>query len=153
VINHCIAVTDYALKLASKLQQKGKTIDLLLVEAGGLLHDLGRSKTHTVDHAVVGGQMAETLGLSEGVLRIIKRHVGAGITDEEAYVLGWPRDTYVPQTLEEKIVCYADKRVDQRGMVPIENEITRLLGDDKVAAAERVRRLHVEITNLLGTPP
>jgi len=153
VINHCIAVTDYALNLACKLQQKGHTIDLPLVEAGGLLHDLGRAKNQSVDHAVAGGQMAETLGLPEGVSRIIKRHVGAGITDEEAQVLGWPRGTYLPETLEEKIVCYADKRVDQSGVVPIESEITRLLGDGRVAVAERVRRLHVEITNLLGNPP
>ncbi|MGE5187485.1 MAG: HDIG domain-containing metalloprotein [Betaproteobacteria bacterium] len=153
VINHCIAVTDYALNLACKLQQKGHTIDLPLVEAGGLLHDLGRAKTHTVDHAVRGGQMAEILGLPEGVSRIIKRHVGAGITEEEAQVLGWPRDTYMPQTLEEKIVCYADKRVDQGGVVPIENEISRLLKEGRMAAAERVRRLHVEITNLLGNSP
>jgi uncharacterized protein len=133
VINHCIAVTDYALNLACKFEQKGHTVDLPLVEAGGLLHDLGRAKNQSVDHAVAG--------------------VGAGITDEEAQVLGWPRDTYVPETLEEKIVCYADKRVDQSGVVPIEIEIARLLGDGRVAAAERVRRLHVEITNLLGNPP
>jgi len=153
VINHCIAVTDYALTLSCRLQQKGHTIDLPLVEAGGILHDLGRAKNNTIDHAVVGGQMAETLGLPEGVSRIIRRHVGAGITDEEARTLGWPRDTYVPQTLEEKIVCYADKCVDQGGVVPIENEIARLLGEGRVSAAERVRRLHVEITNLLGNPP
>jgi len=153
IINHCIAVTEYALNLACKLQQKGHKIDLQLVEAGGLLHDLGRAKNHTVDHAVLGGQMAETLGLPEGVSRIIKRHVGAGITDEEAQVLGWPRDTYVPQTLEEKIVCYADKRVDQSGVVPIENEIACLLGDGRESAAERVTRLHAEITKLLGNPP
>ncbi|HSQ48621.1 MAG TPA: HDIG domain-containing protein [Candidatus Deferrimicrobiaceae bacterium] len=152
IINHCIAVTDYALNLACRLQQKGHTIDLSLVEAGGLLHDLGRAKNQSIDHAVVGGQMAETLGLPEGVLRIIKRHVGAGIPDEEAQLLGWSRDTYMPETLEEKIVCYADKRVDQSGVVPIDNEIARLLGDGRVAAAERVRRLHVEITNLLGNP-
>lgn len=153
VINHCIAVTDYALNLSCKLQQKGHTIDLSLVEAGGILHDLGRAKNHTVDHAVLGGQMAETLGLPDEVSRIIKRHVGAGITHEEARTLGWPIDTYMPQTLEEKIVCYADKRVDQSGVVPIENEIERLLGDGRVLAAERVRRLHVEITTLLGNPP
>jgi uncharacterized protein len=152
IINHCIAVTDYALNLALEIHQKGHTVDLPLVEAGGLLHDLGRAKNHTVDHAVAGGQMAELLGLPEGVSRIIKRHVGAGITDEEAQLLGWPKDTYVPQSLEEKIVCYADKCVDQSGVVPIENEIARLLGDNRAAAAERVRRLHVEITNLLGNP-
>ena len=82
------------------------------MEAGALLHDLGRSKTHTVDHAVVGAQIAQSIGLPESVVRIIKRHVGAGITAEEAEWLGWPKDVYEPQTLEEKVVSYADKLID-----------------------------------------
>jgi uncharacterized protein len=153
VINHCQEVTDYAQNLASKLQSKGHKIDMQLVEAGALLHDLGRSKTQTIDHAVVGGQIAQSLGLPEAVVRIIKRHVGAGITEQEAAALGWPKDIYVPHTLEEKIVCYADKRVDQGRAVPIEAEIERLAKDGKTSAAERVRNLHNELTKLLGENP
>ena len=100
------------MQIARKLQAKGYVIDLGLVEAGGLLHDLGRGKTHTVDHGVVGAQIAQTIGLPQAVINIIKRHVGAGITHEEAQWLGWPKDNYIPQTLEEKVVCYADKRID-----------------------------------------
>jgi uncharacterized protein len=64
VINHCIAVTDYALNLAYKLQQKGHTIDLPLVEAGGLLHDLGRSKNQSVDHAIAGRANGRNSGVT-----------------------------------------------------------------------------------------
>lgn len=151
VINHCKAVTEYALRLATELQQKGHKIDIALVEAGALLHDIGRSKSHTIDHALIGGQIAESLGLPEAVIRIIKRHVGAGITDVEAEAFGWPKDTYIPQTLEEKIVCYADKCVDFAKPSPIEIEIERLRKDGKSVAAERVRSLHKEITNLIGS--
>ena len=150
VIAHCLAVTDYALDLAAKLEAKGYDVDLDLVEAGGVLHDLGRAKTHTVDHAVAGGELAHSLGLPEALIRIIKRHIGAGITDVEAEALGWPKDTYVPQTLEEKIVCYADKRVDNGSIVPIEVEIGKLVSEGKASAAERVRNLHNELTHLLG---
>jgi uncharacterized protein len=153
VIEHCIAVTDYAVNLATKLETKGYTVNLDLVEAGSILHDLGRVKTNTVDHGVVGGQLGETLGLPQEVVNIIKRHVGAGITDKEAEAMGWPKDNYVPQTLEEKIVCYADKRIDDGKVVSIEVEIEKLNRTGKPEAAERVRRLHREITKSLGYPP
>ena len=151
IISHCIAVSDLALDTAIKLQIKGLKINTKLVQIGALLHDLGRSKNHTVDHAVIGAQIAQSLGLPEPVVKIIKRHVGAGITDEEAKWFGWPEDIYIPQTLEEKIVSYADKLIDQSKRIPIETEIDQLQKENKSEAAERVRKLHEEITSLLGT--
>jgi len=151
IINHCIAVANYALEIARKLQEKDINLDLQLIEAGALLHDIGRSKTHSVDHAIAGVEVAKNLGLSPSIVNIIKRHVGAGITPDEAQQLGWSKDNYIPQTLEEKIVCYADKRVDNdKGAVPIQTEIKRLQKAGFEQAAERVRLLHIEITNLLG---
>jgi uncharacterized protein len=152
VIAHCTSVTDYAVDLAAKLESKGQHVKVDLVEAGGILHDLGRCKTNTVDHGVVGGQFADELGLPQEVVDVIKRHVGAGITEQEAQAMGWPKDNYVPQTLEEKIVCYADKRIDEGKVVPIECEIEKLQKAGKPEAAERVRKLHLEISKLLGNP-
>jgi uncharacterized protein len=153
VINHCLAVTDFAVEIASKLQRKGLDINLQLVEAGAMLHDLGRSRTHTVDHALVGAQIAQTIGLPDSIIRIIKRHVGAGITPEEAQWLGWPKDIYMPQSVEEKVVCYADKRIGSTNRQPITTEIERLQREDRAEAAESVRRLHELITNMLGDIP
>jgi uncharacterized protein len=153
VINHCLAVTEVALRIARNLEAKGVRVNLKLVEAGALLHDIGRSKTHSVDHSLVGAQIAQTLNLPKSVVNIIKRHVGAGITDEEAASLGWPKDNYIPQTLEEKVVCYADKRVDHDKVTPIETEIQKLQKGGYGEAAERVRKLHNEITQLLGEKP
>ncbi|MDR1993704.1 MAG: HDIG domain-containing protein [Nitrososphaerota archaeon] len=150
VISHCIAVANYALETAHRLQSKGLAIDLTLIEAGALLHDIGRSKTHGVDHSLIGAQIIQKLGLSKSIVNIVKRHVGAGITAAEANRLGWPKDDYTPQTLEEKIVCYADKRIDNVDVIPIDVEIERLQRAGFGAAAERVRRLHVEISSLLG---
>jgi uncharacterized protein len=150
VIDHCVAVTAVALDLAAKLQAKGIEINLPLVEAGALLHDLGRAKSHKVDHGLVGSQTAQKLGLPQAVVDIIKRHVGAGITAQEAEWLGWPRDNYVPTTLEEKVVCCADKRIDHDHLAPIGDEIHKLQTKGFIEAAERVRSLHAEITHLLG---
>jgi uncharacterized protein len=153
VIRHCVAVADLALETANKLLANGLKVNLELVEAGALLHDLGRSKNHTVDHGLIGAQIGQSIGLPESVVNITKRHVGGGITAEEAARFGWPKDIYTPQTLEEKIVSYADKLIDHSRRVPIELEIKRLEKENKVEAAERVRKLNEEITNLLGNKP
>ncbi len=150
VIDHCEAVAELALEIANKLERKGLRINRELVEVGALLHDLGRSKSHGVDHGVVGANIAESLDLPEPIIRIIRRHVGGGISVAEAKTFGWPQDVYVPETLEEKIVSYADKLIDHSKRVPIDIEIERLLMEHKVEASERVRKLHEEITNLLG---
>ena len=149
VINHCQAVAALAVELAKQLETKNCKVDIELVEIGALLHDLGRSKTHTVDHAIVGAKIAESLALPQPVISIIKRHVGAGITAQEAQWLGWPKDVYVPATIEEKIVSYADKLIDGSRKVPIDLTIEQLQMDQKSDAAERVRKLHEEITSLL----
>ena len=54
VIAHCIGVADLAKQTAETLRAKGFEVDVDLVEVGALLHDLGRAKTHAVNHAVVG---------------------------------------------------------------------------------------------------
>jgi uncharacterized protein len=150
VINHCQAVAQLALDIAEELKAKGFAVDLDLVLAGALLHDLGRSKSHGVDHGLVGAKLAELAGLPSPVVNIIKRHIGAGITPQEAQHFGWPADVYTPQTIEEKIVSYADKLIDYTTKVPVEMEIKHLQMAQKNDAALRVQKLHEEITGLLG---
>ena len=86
-------------------------VDEDLIRKGALLHDIGRSKTHGITHAIEGVKIAQKHGYSEDVLHIIERHIGAGITESEAVKLGLPKKSYVPQTLEEKIVAHADNLV------------------------------------------
>jgi uncharacterized protein len=146
VIAHCQAVAALALELAKKFKAKNYPVDSALVEAGALLHDLGRSKTHTVQHAFEGMKLAKAEGLPDSVICIIKRHVGAGITTEEAERLGWSKDNYIPQSLEEKIVCYADKCIGSTERIPVEVTIKQLHDQKLDDAAERVRKLYIELT-------
>jgi len=111
IIQHCITVSDEAVRLALKNKDAGRNVDISLVEIGGLLHDLGRAKTHGMDHAVVGVELARKHGIEKPVLEIIKKHIGAGITSEEAEFFGLPDDDYMPRTWEEKIVAHADNMV------------------------------------------
>ncbi len=153
VISHCKGVAKLAKETAEICQKKGYTVDVDLVEVGALLHDIGRSQTHTVDHAVVGVKIAKAKRLPEPLINIIKRHVGGGITDAEAIELGWPKDNYMPTTLEEKIVSYADKLVETFEQVPIEATIDKLREEKKYDAAERVIKLHKEISSIIGVNP
>ena len=84
------------------------------------------------------------------MVSIIKRHVGGGITSSEAERLGWPRDIYIPQTVEEKIVSYADKLIEGSRRVPIERTIENFSEMLPSSAVERIRRLHMEIVALIG---
>jgi uncharacterized protein len=150
VVNHCKAVRDLAVETAGVLERRGFKIDFALVEAGALLHDIGRSKTHSVHHAVVGAEIAESAGLPDSVVAIIKRHVGGGITANEAEELGWPKDVYVPVTLEEKVVAYADKLIEKGKRAPIDITVEKLEAERKPEAAERVRKLYDEIACLMS---
>jgi uncharacterized protein len=153
VIKHVTAVAALAVEIARACNERGYTVDVRLVETGALLHDIGRAKTHSVHHAVLGAEMAKSLGLPELVISIIKRHVGGGITTAEARRLGWPRDVYVPLTLEEKIVSYADKLIEGSRRVPIEVTIEELSNELPEASIQRLWKLHREMLTLIGDCP
>ncbi len=152
VVFHCERVTEVALRIAGELAGSGCEVDVGLVEAGALLHDLGRGRTHGVDHGVMGGVMARGLGLPEAVARIVERHIGAGLPVDEAVELGLPRGCYVPETLEEKIVAYADKLIEggrEVGFGVTLGKFEEELGVGHPALG-RLRALRDEIVGLLG---
>jgi uncharacterized protein len=100
---HCRAVRDIAL-----LYVEPRTPEADLVEAGAMLHDIGRSLTHSIDHAQAGADLCREYGLSEEICRIVERHTGAGLTPDECSLIGLaPRDC-MPTTLPERIVAHAD---------------------------------------------
>ena len=145
VITHCKTVRDVAIKIAKKTDA-----DIKLVEAGALLHDLGRSKTHGIFHAIEGAMIAKKLGLSTKIVNIIERHIGAGISREEAKKLGLPVKDYIPISLEEKIVCHADSLVDEGRRQKIEKEVERALKEGHKEYAIRLVRLHKELSEICG---
>ncbi|MBE6502351.1 MAG: TIGR00295 family protein, partial [Methanobrevibacter thaueri] len=116
VIEHCKAVYEKAMKIAANFDN----VDEDLIRKGALLHDIGRSRTHGITHAIAGVEIAKTYGYPDDVLNIIERHIGAGITAEEAVKLGLPEKSYVPQTLEEKIVAHADNLISGTKEVDID---------------------------------
>lgn len=152
VMKHCKAVSEIAVQIAEACEKKGLKVDVKLVQVGALLHDIGRSKTHDINHVIRGSEIARSLDLPESLVSIIERHAGGGITIDEAKRLGWPIRRYTPQTLEEKIVTYADKLVEGTRRVPIERTITKLskeLGSVH-PSIRRVKKLHEEFSSMIG---
>ena len=152
VIEHCINVSKIALRVGSQLIFRGHDVDMRLVEVGALLHDIGRSRTHDVDHAIVGAEIAREMGLPEELVCIIEVHIGAGIPADEAVELGLPERHFFAETLEEKIVAYADKLIMGRREVPFETTVDSFalkLGEDH-PSIDRLWTLHNEMSDLLG---
>jgi uncharacterized protein len=148
-----VNVAGLAARIGGELVGAGFDVDLALVEAGALLHDLGRSVTHGVGHGAVGGELARGLGLPVAVARIIERHVGAGIPGDEAAELGLPEGEYVPESLEEKVVCYADKLAKGAGEAEFGvtvGEMAEKHGRDHPMIG-RMWALHGEIEGKLGS--
>lgn len=130
VVAHCLAVSKMASSIAGRVEPE---VDFELVRQGGLFHDIGRSRTHGIEHAVTGVEIAKRLGFSNKLVSIIERHIGAGITAAEAERLGLPKKDYLPLTVEEKIVSYADNLISGTRVMPFYEAFDRfkkILGPD-----------------------
>jgi len=152
VVQHCKNVSKLAVEMAKKLQAKGIEVDIRLVEIGGLLHDIGRSKTHGIDHAYIGSRIARSLNLPESFVRIVERHIGAGIPSEESVKLGLPNKDFIPETLEEKVVSYSDKLIDGDRKMGFEEAFRRFSKDlgKSHPAVRRFKKLHDELARIIG---
>ena len=144
LINHSKAVCKKALKLSSNFD-----VDIELVKTGALLHDIGRSKTNGIDHAVVGAEILKNMGFPDSVANIALRHIGAGIPKKEAIQLGLPPKDYIPLTLEEKIVAHADNLTHRDKEVDLDFVIKKWkerLGENH-PSINRIIELHQEIVS------
>jgi|GEM_PF-447322 len=144
IVEHSKRVRRTAVRVAKEIRRRGWEVDLKLVEEGSLLHDIGRSKTHGLEHGYIGGEILRKEGVGEEVARIVERHVLGGISREEAERMGMPARSFIPETVEEKVVCYADK-VCEKGKV---ERIEKLLGGSEMFG--RMRRLMEEVDWMRG---
>lgn len=120
-LDHSLKVALKALEIA---ERSGAEMDMELVGRGALFHDLGKVRTHEINHGRIGAEMGKELGLPASITLIMEKHIRGGLTEGEASELGLPVKDYTLRRREERIVIYADRLVDiiHDGIVKIEEE-------------------------------
>ena len=116
---HSRQVADRALSIARRHPELGA--DCAFIEEAAMLHDIGIVRCDApgicchgtepyIRHGIIGAGMLREEGF-ERHARVCERHTGAGITvaDIDDRHLPLPRRDYLPETIEEQIICYADK--------------------------------------------
>ena len=151
VRRHSLKVSEKALELAEKITKNN--INLELVEIGALLHDVGRSKTHGFKHGIIGGKILRERGFPKDLARICETHILGGLDKEDAKQVGLPERDFLPQTLEEKIICLADKHIAGTKEVSIEQRFEKWFnkyGKTQILtkAKERIEKIQREIEDL-----
>lgn len=119
LLKHSRAVADKALAIADAHPELHLDRDFL-VEAA-MVHDIGIIKTDAADikcfgtepyirHGVEGAEIMRAEGYPRHA-RVCERHTGAGLSlkEIEEQALPLPHIDLLPETLEEKVICYADK--------------------------------------------
>lgn len=121
LVKHSTQVAELACQLAQRLIDNHVPVDIDFVEEAAMLHDIGIIGTNAsgiychgtepyICHGVIGRRMLDELGLYRHAL-VCERHTGAGLSlkEIEERNLPLPHRDLLPISIEEKLVCYADK--------------------------------------------
>lgn len=119
LVHHSRQVTERALLVAQKHPEL--QLDCDFIAEAAMLHDIGifltdapgihcHGKEPYLMHGYLGAQLMRKHG-REDIARVCERHTGTGLTAEQINErnLPLPAGDYRPETLEEQIICYADK--------------------------------------------
>ncbi len=152
VRRHSEKVADKALEIADKITKTN--VDKNLIEIGALLHDVGRTKTHGFRHALIGGKILRERGFSINLAKICETHILGGLDKEDAKRVGLPEKDYLPKTLEEKIICLADKHMAGTREVTIKERFERWFqkyGRSRILlkSKKRIEQIQQEIESLM----
>ena len=105
LLQHSRQVADRCLQIVSRHPEL--PVDVQFLEEAAMLHDIGILRCHApsihchgtepyIKHGPIGADILRTEGYPRHA-RVAERHTGTGLPGLE------------PETLEEQIVCYADK--------------------------------------------
>lgn len=119
LLRHSRSVAEMALDVARRHPEL-EADEIFLFEAS-MLHDIGVFLTNApgihcfgtepyIKHGVLGAELLRSEGLPRHA-RVAERHTGTGLTPETIVrqALPLPLADYSPETIEEQLICYADK--------------------------------------------
>jgi uncharacterized protein len=148
---HGEQVANKAIEVAKRVPHLMPNLDFIMEAA--MLHDIGIFETNTpelgcfgthpyVCHGYLGRKILEKKGFLQHAL-VCERHVGIGITVEEIirHNLPLPQRDMIPISIEEQIICFADKFFSKNGeMVGCEKTAGDILKSLEKYGSEKVKR-------------
>lgn len=153
LVAHGRQVAQKALKAAAKVADLKPDLDL--IEKAAMLHDIGifltdsrqlgcRGNHPYIRHGVLGYDLLISSGWPQLAL-ICERHVGVGISVDDilSFDLPLPQREMVPISLEEQIVCYADKFFSKNGNGSLkapEKSVEEILFSLKKYGPDKIKR-------------
>lgn len=121
LVKHSTQVAMLAEQLCRRYSDGGGVVDTEFVREAAMLHDIGIFRTYApgifccgkepyIRHGIIGRELLDGLGLPRHGL-VCERHTGSGISVQDIIDqhLDLPHRDMLPVSIEEKVVCYADK--------------------------------------------
>lgn len=157
-MRHCTSVAREALEIAHRCHLL--IADSEITEAA-MLHDIGIFLTHApsigcegnepyIRHGLLGAELLRKENFPERDARVAELHTGAGLTAAEIrqQQLPLPIRDFLPETLLEKLICYADKFYSKGGDMKRKPLPKVLSGMEKFGpdTLDRFTRLHTLFT-------
>ncbi|MBB3187582.1 HD domain-containing protein [Microbacter margulisiae] len=119
LVKHSYSVTQKAIAIAESHPEWNP--DISFIKEAAMLHDIGIFLTNApaigcfgkhqyIEHGYLGSNILKAEGLPRHAL-VCERHTGMGLSIQEIVEknLPLPHRNMIPLTLEEQIICYADK--------------------------------------------
>ena len=156
LVTHSRAVAEKALAIADAHPELG--LDRQFILEAAMVHDIGIVMTDApgikcfgtepyIRHGICGAEIMRAEGYPRHA-RVCERHTGAGLskTEIEAQDLPLPRVDLLPETLEEKVICYADKffsktRLDREKTIEQAERSVAKHGDEGLKRFKEMERL------------
>lgn len=146
---HSTKVRDKALEC---IRRRSLEVDTDFVAEAAMLHDIGIFRCNAPDiyctgelpyicHGIEGRKLLDKEGLPRHAL-VCERHTGAGLTVEDIrnQHLPLPLRDMTPQSLEEKLICYADKFYSKSGDIREEKSLERVIRSMERHGTDTLRR-------------
>lgn len=119
LVAHSRLVTELAMEMAERHPELN--IDTAFVGEAAMLHDIGiylcsapsigcYGSAPYIKHGVLGAELLRREGFEKHA-RVCERHTGTGLSKESilAQELPLPAQDFLPESIEEKLICFADK--------------------------------------------
>lgn len=154
LVIHSALVTQKALEVAKRVPDLNP--DLQFIQEAAMLHDIGIFKTNAqgigcygnkpyICHGYLGREILEKEGFPKHAL-VCERHTGVGISKEEIEKkkLPLPKRDLNPITIEEEMICFADKfyskdqmsLTEEKSLKKIRDELSKF-GNEKIEKFEQ----------------